>query len=289
MNLLENIQLTLLHAGKADLDQKWNHGEVISPFSRLYLVTKGQAHLYHHETSFELTAGNLYLIPSYTYSKYWCPDHHTQYYLGFLEQMGEGLSIYDMYETEYQTPALEGDQALFDRLLALNPNRFLVDDRPKEYDNMPTLLNFKNRNNLLSPAEYTETKGILMVLLSRFLQKSKKQAGSSSFSRNYISSTIRYIHLNLNEQLTIQQLAENVHLNPDYFSRLFTSIMGIRPIKYIQIRRIERAQLLLATTSYSLEEIAQMVGLNNRSYFSRLFKTHTGVSPGSYRNTLWTI
>ncbi|MEO1450798.1 MAG: helix-turn-helix transcriptional regulator, partial [Bacteroidota bacterium] len=130
---------------------------------------------------------------------------------------------------------------------------------------------------------------ILMILLSRFLQKSKKQGSSSSFSRNYISQTIRYIHLHLNKHLEINQLAENIHLSPDYFSRLFTSIMGIRPIKYIQMRRIERAQLLLATTSHSLEEIAHMVGLNNRSYFSRLFKAHTGVSPSAYRHTRWTI
>ncbi|MDX1758278.1 MAG: helix-turn-helix domain-containing protein, partial [Arenibacter algicola] len=66
-------------------------------------------------------------------------------------------------------------------------------------------------------------------------------------------------------------------------SRVFNESFGMRPNKYIQSKRIERAQLLLLSTNNSLKQIAEKVGLENLSYFNRIFKSHTGVSPGIFR------
>jgi AraC-like DNA-binding protein len=57
----------------------------------------------------------------------------------------------------------------------------------------------------------------------------------------------------------------------------------MRPNKYIQSKRIERAQLLLLSTNNSLKQIAEKVGLENVSYFTRIFKSHTGKTPGAFR------
>ncbi len=78
-------------------------------------------------------------------------------------------------------------------------------------------------------------------------------------------------------------LSERAFLSSDYFSRLFLKITKCRPIEYIQRKRIEKAQLLLATTYLSLEDIAEQTGINSVSYFSRLFKRYTGLSPNKYR------
>jgi AraC-like DNA-binding protein len=56
-------------------------------------------------------------------------------------------------------------------------------------------------------------------------------------------------------------------------------------VEFIQRKRIEKAQQLLITTKYSLDKIAELSGLNNASYLSRLFKRFTGMSPGKYRQT----
>jgi YesN/AraC family two-component response regulator len=57
----------------------------------------------------------------------------------------------------------------------------------------------------------------------------------------------------------------------------------MRPNKYIQSKRIERAKLLLLSTNNSLKQIAEKVGLDNSSYFTRIFKNHTGKTPSVFR------
>lgn len=289
MNSLDRFRITLLNAGKVDLDNRWDYDNVISPFSRLYLVTQGQARVYHHNQVFHLRPGYLYLIPSYTYSRYICDDFHTQYYLSFLEECGDGLSAFDLFEFHYEMPALPEDQELLDKLLLLNPNRHLINDDPKVYDNMPSLLKFKQANELLSQQAYLETKGILTILFSRFLKSNKTGLTETSNVNHRIAAIIKYIRLNLQKEIKVSELANRAHLNVDHFSRLFQESTGLRPVKYIQLCRMERAQLLLVTTTDSLKEIAQKVGLPNQSYFNRLFKSYTNKSPGNYRKSIWNI
>ncbi|MEM9987105.1 MAG: AraC family transcriptional regulator [Bacteroidota bacterium] len=285
MKNLDSLQLTLLNAGRVDLDHRWDYDNVISPFSRLYMVTAGEAKVYHHQRLFRLRPGFSYLIPSYTYSRYHCETSHTQYYLSFLESCGEGLSSFDLLNFEYETPALPGDQALLDRLLSLNPGRFLYNDNPEVYDNLPTLKTFQRQNLQLSPSAFAETRGILQILFARFIRSPRKAITHQANARNYIADTVRYIRLNLTQQLTVASLAERIHLNPDYFSRLFKAGVGMRPGRFIQLSRVERAQLLLQTTNYSLEKIAEKVGFSHRSYFTRQFKSFTGQTPAAYRKS----
>ncbi len=285
MKKLDSLQLTLLNAGRVNLDHRWDYDNVISPFSRLYLVTAGEAKVYHHQQLFTLKPGFLYLIPSYTYSRYQCQTFHTQYYLSFLESCGEGLSSYDLLNFEYETPAFAGDQALLDRLLVLNPGRILYNDDPEIYDNLPTLKSFERQNRGLSPSNFAETQGILRILFSRFIRSPRKAIAQQTNARNYIAESVRFIRLNLTQNLTVASLAERIHLNPDYFSRLFKAGVGMRPARFIQLSRVERAQLLLQTTHYSLDEIAAKVGFSHRSYFTRQFKSFTGQTPAAYRKS----
>lgn len=59
--------------------------------------------------------------------------------------------------------------------------------------------------------------------------------------------------------------------------------MGLRPIAYINQKRIERAQLALIATNRSIKRVAYEAGFQDANYFSRLFKKQTGVSPLAYR------
>ncbi|AXT60554.1 AraC family transcriptional regulator [Aquimarina sp. AD10] len=280
--VLQSLQLSLLNIGYAHLDSHWNYDNVISPFTRMYYITKGSAKVYHNGKEFSLKPGYMYLIPSYTYSRYKCDEYHEQYYISFFEEIKNGLSIFNLKSFIYEIESTPPDLEYFKRLLEINPNRALIDDDPEVYDNRPTLLHFKRKNEKLSAAFFLETRGFLNILLSRFIEDTSDSTVRTNSGYN-LSQVLNYIGENLHRELTISELASYCHLSTDYFSRIFKDKFGMRPNIYMQSKRVERAQLLLLTTNYSLQQIAEKVGLENLSYFSRVFKKHAGKTPGNFR------
>lgn len=98
-----------------------------------------------------------------------------------------------------------------------------------------------------------------------------------------VKKAIRYIVSNFSMPLTLEAVAEHVHLNPAYFSTLFKRSTGSSFREYLNMIRIEESKRLLSNTEYSLIDIAVAVGYENQSYFSKVFKKHTGLTPGQFR------
>jgi YesN/AraC family two-component response regulator len=98
-----------------------------------------------------------------------------------------------------------------------------------------------------------------------------------------IAQAIRYIRKHYQERLTLEDTASAVALSPNYFSRIFNATMHISFSSYVNRLRVEQAQRLLLNTRLSLVEIAGIVGFEDQSYFSKVFKSFTTVSPGQYR------
>lgn len=286
---LQALRITLLNIGHIHLDKSWDYDNVISPFSRLYYIKSGKARVYHHNQVFELKAGWLYLIPSFIYSGYKCDHRMEQLYIHFLEEVGAGLSVYNLQDFEYQVKADVLTTQLFERLVALNPNRSLLKGDPKIYDNRSSLIYMEANNNNMSAHYYLETSGILKVLLAQFIKDKGTGVQASAYRGNKITETLYYISEHLHKELTVQHLAERCHINADYFSRLFKEQTGIRPLQFLQNKRIERAQLLLSTTDDTLQDIADKVGISNISYFSRLFTKLTNKTASAYRKEYWNV
>lgn len=285
---LDTLRLTLLHIGFVRLDRYWRFDNVISPFSRLYLITGGEAWVFHNNKKYELKPNKLYLVPSFTHSKYQCDDWMDQYYISFLDQMDGGVGVYDLINFDFETDASEIDYQLMKRLLALNPNRTILKSDPRTYDNKPELLSY-NQRHAQSYDKYLETHGMLLQLFSRFFRMEKLSNDKKLKSYRRLASVIHAINEDLSKRITVEELAASVHLHPDYFSRLFLDILGVRPLDFINNKRMERAQFLLATTGMTISEIAVQVGIPNFSYFSRLFKRKFKVTPAAYRKRRWHI
>ena len=101
-----------------------------------------------------------------------------------------------------------------------------------------------------------------------------------------VKQALTFINLNLSSNLTVKRVAYEVGLSPDYLSRLFKKELGMNIITYINQKRIYRSLNLLKNTDLSIEEIGDLIGLNNTSYFYTLFKKEIGVSPKQYRKSL---
>lgn len=276
---LKYLRLNLLNIDFVKLDSDWDFDNIISPFVRLYLITSGHAYVYHNDKKFDLKPGYMYLIPSYTYSRYKCELQHEQLYINFLEEIGSGLSIFSFNDFEYQIKSSKLDAYYFKRLLEINPNRSLVDDNPNKYDSFSSFLELKN--NQMDSNSYMETQGLLKILTSRFIIENKNVPGKRA--RRDINKGLIYLLENLHENLTIERLAAYSNLSKDHFSRSFYEKFKMRPNLYIQSKRVERAQLLLHTTNDSLKDISEKVGFDNFSYFSKVFKKITGKTPAYYK------
>ena len=96
-------------------------------------------------------------------------------------------------------------------------------------------------------------------------------------------NVLNYIQNHIDTPMTIPQLAKIANLHPTYFSNLFSKLIGMAPLQYLNKRRIEKAQELLLATDETLYEIALQIGLTDDYNLSRLFKKHVGISPDHYR------
>ncbi len=108
-----------------------------------------------------------------------------------------------------------------------------------------------------------------------------KTSGKNS---EIIKNAVQYMTQNYNKPLTLEETARHVRLNPSYFSSLFKKACGSSFKEYLNYIRIEESKNLLTNTNYSIIDIAIAVGFEEQSYFTRVFKKYTGLTPKQYRN-----
>ena len=95
----------------------------------------------------------------------------------------------------------------------------------------------------------------------------------------------RYIWENYTRKISLKEISEAGGLSAPYFSTIFKKEMGENLSSYLNRLRVERAAAFLTETGKSLNEIAQLCGFEDQSWFSKIFKTFTGMSPGKYRGS----
>ncbi len=96
---------------------------------------------------------------------------------------------------------------------------------------------------------------------------------------------LKYINSHYTEEITLDDVASSVYLSPTYFSKLFSEEMGCRFTAYLNQVRIGKSKLLLKGSALPIVDIAGLVGYEDQSYFTKVFKRVTGVSPGRYRES----
>ncbi len=283
--LLDQMQIEILNIELYRVHQEWNHTNVNSPYTRIYLITDGEGHITSHGERLLLEPGYAFLIPAFSRIDMECRDTFEHYYIHITTTLPDGLNLFSLVDYKYKIP-LEDSRIsvdVFERLLELNPGLALIerDANKPIYESMLERCEALNRSK--SAADLIESNALIRLLISAFLRQDSTNKISSLQGYNRFQTVLKYIHQHLHQEITLQDLAEILDLNPAYFSSLFSQTMGISPINFINQRRIEEAQHLLLSTHKTLKEIASQVGFKDAFYFSRLFKKAVGASPGNYR------
>ncbi|OPA80971.1 hypothetical protein BVG16_01080 [Paenibacillus selenitireducens] len=92
----------------------------------------------------------------------------------------------------------------------------------------------------------------------------------------------KYVLLNLDQKITLDEVANHLHLNPSYFSRLYKKETNENFIEYVTRMKMEKAKELLNHSEKTIDSISQLLGYDNKSYFVKLFKQHFGVVPSKF-------
>ncbi|MBD2259710.1 AraC family transcriptional regulator [Pseudanabaena sp. FACHB-2040] len=109
---------------------------------------------------------------------------------------------------------------------------------------------------------------------------------SGGLSPYKLKTAIAYIQDNLDQSLSLGEIAAVVQMSPHYFAGLFKQSIGVAPYQYVTQCRIERAKQLLSRPELAIVEVCHRVGFQNQSHFTKVFREHTSVTPKAYRNSL---
>jgi len=123
----------------------------------------------------------------------------------------------------------------------------------------------------------------MLAFLHKVIKIPLAPAMSESDYQSTIEKVKSYIRSNLDRELSRNEIADHVFLNPEYLSRLFRKETGQALIEYITQERIQTAIGYLVRTNMPVSIIASKVGHSNFSHFSKIFKKVTGMTPNEYR------
>jgi AraC-like DNA-binding protein len=140
---------------------------------------------------------------------------------------------------------------------------------------------------IVKPFKAIDIKTTVSIVLNNFkhrnvdvLRQDKEIINDIPF---ILKQSIKYINENISEKINISDLAKQTRWESQHFNRLFTKYIGITPYKYILIKKMEKAKVLLTETSIPIVQVSFELGFKSHSNFCSIFKKATGKTPENFR------
>ena len=140
-------------------------------------------------------------------------------------------------------------------------------------------LNEKLIREISSTGDFNE----ICYILSDNIDVFTEQFIESDQHHSAITHAIRYLSNHYSEAVTLASAAKSAGVHPSYLSALFRKVTGLTFKDYLNQIRVEHALELLKNTDYPIMEIAISCGFNDQSYFTKVFKKQTGMTPRQFR------
>ncbi|MFV0430419.1 MAG: PocR ligand-binding domain-containing protein [Arachnia sp.] len=150
---------------------------------------------------------------------------------------------------------------------------------PRLVPHLTSLVRAQRIPRAASPGRYHVQLRIerLLVMILDEIVRSRPRQGREL--QDLLNDIVRHPHL----PISLTQAAASVHWSPGHLSKRLKSVTGYTFVAYVTAWRMMRAELMLASTQMPVRRVSQAVGFTRVSYFSRVFRSHTGLSPSEYR------
>lgn len=214
-----------------------------------------------------------------------------------LDLKNHNINLPDIIITDIKMPVMDGIE-LTRQLQKEYPDiPILVLSNYEDYDNVRMAMKCGARDYLLKAGLSSgQLKEYLLKLKAELetekkpkseisAAEEKKETGASTFQNKNIQKVVEYIDQHYTEkEVTLSFLAAKFYIQKNYLCTIFKQEMNKNLTDYIVELRMKKAKALMRTTSLSITEIAARVSYHDLSYFNRLFRKETGLSPREYLN-----
>lgn len=123
-------------------------------------------------------------------------------------------------------------------------------------------------------------------LASNLIPNLNSKSTSSKLDEERIKAMLEYIHNNFSNKVTLEDIATSVHISKSECCRCFKKYLRMSPFEYLMQYRVIEASSILKSTSKTLSEVMSLVGFNDASYFTKIFKRFTNYTPTDYRKKI---
>ena len=133
--------------------------------------------------------------------------------------------------------------------------------------------------------ECTSEEGIHMIhsdMIVAFTKRMRRMKTDKIYSKPIVR-TIDYISEHLHQRIMMQELANYLSLSVAYLSRLFKLETGVTLSEYINMKKVEAASNMLQYSEYSDLQISTLLSFSSQSYFIKVFRKYTGMTPKEYK------
>ncbi|MEK4516811.1 helix-turn-helix domain-containing protein [Paenibacillus sp. FSL H8-0122] len=259
---LANLKVDLIVADYNECSMDWKDLDYTPDYSKFYYIIGGEGWLKIGDKEYYPKPGELILMPEGVRQSYACISERPflKYWCHFSAKVGQ-MNLFRVLELSHV--CLPENSAAVEAAF-----KGITDSARSDAVYAPLLA----RSKLLELMSY-----YLMNL--KLDELSYKNLGAA----RKLTAVLDYIAENIEQNMSIHDLAEIAYMHPNYFMRLFKQQIGVPPIQYITRQKIEKAKELLTTTSGSVSAIADQLGFGDLFYFSKQFKKHAGLTPTEFR------
>ena len=188
----------------------------------------------------------------------------------------------DIVIMDINIPNLNGLKVIQMSRLKYPDMAFVIVSGYDDFEYCREALRLRITDYILKPVNYEEFGSCIDHLKISLYQKSVAKDSGKEEER-VIAGVIRYMQEHLEEEITLNVLAEKFHLSSAYISQLFKSEIGVNFLSYLTNIRMEQAKKLLVTTAASVAEISERSGYGDYRVFTKAFKKKEGMTPSQYR------